>query len=229
MFRSPPSQLLPPQLHTPSTPPVVPHGTLRHALGVVEKLQSQLYSIRGELQESDDQLTHYKQKFNDATTEITSMRQKIIELQSESAEKGELLLRVRKTQTRELEEAHDENLSLKRSLQIEKESVENYDNTIKLLENQLSSKHNETEEQTNKAMDLAHRTQVAASNSLQREQSAHNASKIKLEAEISRLLSENEALKSSVEVSDAVNFSSPRSEEKEETQKHKNIISFTPH
>jgi len=182
-----------------STPSVVPHGTLRHALGVVEKLQSQLYSIRGELQESDDNLTAYKQKFNDATTEITSLRQKVINLESESAEKGELLLRIRKTQARELEEAIDETMSVKRSLAIEKETVANFENTIKLLENQLGEKHQETEEQTNKAMDLAHRTQIAASNSLQREKSEHNAMKIKMEGEIARLLSENEALKKNME------------------------------
>jgi len=50
-------------------------------------------------------------------------------------------------------------------------------------------------------MDLAHRTQIAASNSLQREHISHNANKIKREAEIDRLMSSNLALTKAVEKS----------------------------
>lgn len=190
--------LTPSQVHTPQTLSN-PNHTLRHALGVVEKLQAQLFTIRSELQDSDDNCSSFKKKHQESQSEISSLRQSVISLQGESTEKSELLLRLKKTHARELEEALDEKLATKRSLEIEKESVKNYETTLKLMEQQLAEKNSETEEQTNKAMDLAHRTQLAASNSLQRENSKHNAFKIKHEAEIIRLFNENTSLKSELE------------------------------
>ena len=60
-------------------------------MGVVEKLQAQLFTIRSELQDSDDNCSSFKKKHQESQSEISSLRQSVISLQGESTEKSELL------------------------------------------------------------------------------------------------------------------------------------------
>lgn len=174
-------------------------------MSVVERLQEQVNSLASDKERSLLGCEEARRDADRAQEEVRELRARAMQLESEAAERSEQLLRTKKKAAGELQAAADEVEALKRELLAERERTRLLTASSRHLEAQLADKAGETEDATKRAMDLVNRTQVAASNTLQREESKHVAMMEKFTIECKRLKAEAKEFKARLQASEIFN------------------------
>ena len=101
----------------------------------------------------------------EASKKIKELRQYLLHLETETAEKAEIIARTKKIGSQSMLAAQDEIDNLRIELATEKEQNRLIAIRYRETEEQLAEKVKETEDTTSKVMDMLNRTQVAASQS----------------------------------------------------------------
>ncbi|GMH84557.1 hypothetical protein TrVE_jg1461 [Triparma verrucosa] len=164
----------------------VQSGTLRHALNVVERLQSQVNDLGRENNSLSKENQTLTKDLSDTKSDLKNARTKLSEVENELASVEGNFSAKRREWKVEGEKLRNDLSLMHRKVLSEAEHTRTLKETISRLEKEHSIKMEKSEDSVSRAMELVDRVQVAAGKAVQKERDAGRERRREEEEDIER-------------------------------------------
>ncbi|GMI23219.1 hypothetical protein TrCOL_g3535 [Triparma columacea] len=155
--------------NTSATSGSVQAGTLRHALNVVERLQSQLTELASTNAQLENECAEKETSLNSFKAENKALKAKVATLENDLSVTDSKSSALRRESKQKTEQLQDEVQSLRRTKLTAEETERVLQERIGLLEKGYKEKIERSEESVSRAMELVDRVQVAAGRAVEKE------------------------------------------------------------